>query len=90
LKIPVIGTPVVVDWIDTTTYSGWQHHKAGAPVEFAPRKMSTLGFLMGSNPVGFYVVPTLSSPDAEDPREGHLDAIVLPRGCVVGIRKVLW
>lgn len=79
---------VAVDWIDTTTYSGWRQHTPGVAVAFAPRKMRTLGFLMGSNPVGIYIVPTLSSPDAEDSREGHLDAVVLPHGCVTSIHEV--
>lgn len=88
LKLPPFGTPVIISWIDTTTYSGWQRHRTDKEVQFSPRKMQTLGFLMGANPVGIYVVPTLSSPDAEDPREGHLDAIVLPRGCITNIAVV--
>lgn len=79
-----------MDWIDTTTYGGWQHHTPEVPVEFSPRRMRTLGFLMGSNPVGIYVVPTLSPPDAETSREGHLDALVLPRGCITNLRRVQW
>lgn len=88
MKLPPVGTPVLVSWLDTTTYGGWRHHKPGVPVEFSPRKMQTLGFFMGSNPVGIYVVPTLSLPDSEDHSEGHLDAVVLPNGCVTSLRRV--
>lgn len=88
LKLPPLRSLISVNWIDTTTYSGWRHHNPERPVNFSPRRMTTVGFLMGSNPVGIYVVPTLSSPDAESSAEGHLDGLVLPRGCIVSLREL--
>lgn len=83
---PRIGTPVILDWIDSTTLAGWQYRERG--FTFAPRKIRTIGYFMGSNPVAYYVVATLAPPDAEDSSEGHLDGIVIPRGCVTTLREL--
>jgi hypothetical protein len=88
VNLPKIGSAVLVNWLDTTTYSGWQYVTQGVAYDFSPRKMRTLGWLTGANPVAILVTPTLAPADTEDGKDGHLDPLVIPRGCIVSLRRI--
>jgi hypothetical protein len=88
MKLPPLESAVLVNWLDTTTYSGWQYVAPGVEYDFSPRKMQSLGWLTGVNPVAILVTPTLAPADSQDGKVGHLDPLVIPRGCIISIRRV--
>ena len=87
MKIPPIGTCVHVGWLDSTTSAGWNHVGAGKPTPAEPRRMNTYGILSGRSGVAITVTPTKAVSDALDSREGHLDPLTIPLGCILSIRK---
>ena len=81
--LPAKNTPLKVTWLDSTALPGWNYSTEDQTIDFAPRKIVTMGILIGVNPVAILVAGSYSEPLVRGGTAGHLDALVIPRGCIL-------
>jgi len=83
--LPPRNTPLKVTWFDSTSLPGWNYSTDDQSIDFAPRKIVTMGILIGVNPVAILVAGSYSEPLVRGGQAGHLDALVIPRGCILAV-----
>lgn len=75
--------PVTVVWNDSTRYASW--HEAKNAI-YQPMKCKTRGFLLQSNRKIVAIATSIGISDTGDVDQ-VCDVMVIPRSCVVSIRK---
>lgn len=89
MKIPPIGSPVKVDWFDSVDQTGWHYYHPEEPRNFGLRlPMITRGVLVAQDGVSLSVASTVAPAGAGVIKEGYMDVLSIPRGCVVSVKVI--
>ena len=70
---------VIVDWLDSQSYRGWQHQNEG----FEPARCRSIGFVVREDKKSLTLTTSraLDNPDVMDP-------LTIPKGAITRRRKV--
>jgi len=88
LLTPKLGTLVLIEWLDSTSLSGWQYLAPNETLSFSPRRIKTIGWVVATSPVALLLTAHTSEPGEGDPRFGSLDPLAIPRGCIMKLQAV--
>jgi len=89
LKIPAIGSPVLVSWNDSVDSPGWQYVMPGEKLDVSLRPaMQTRGVLIAVDVDSLAVASTIAPRGPNDLKEGYLGVLTIPRGCLVGVKVI--
>ena len=89
LKVPPVGSAVRVDWLDSVDQPGWHYIGIGEKIEYGLRPaMQTRGVLVAVDADSLAVAQTIAPRGPSDLKEGHLDVLAIPKGCVVSLRVI--
>lgn len=90
LKVPALGTPVRCDWLDSVDSPGWQYVRPEERMNFSLRPaMITRGVLVAEDANSVAIATTVAPRGPSDSKEGYLDVLAIPKGCIVGLRVIL-
>lgn len=89
MKLPELKTPVRVDWLDSVDTPGWQYARDAKDIDFGLRPpMQTRGVLIQTDPVSIAIATTIAPAGANDAKEGYLDVLTIPRGCILKVQVI--
>ncbi len=89
MKIPALNTPVRIDWLDSVSQPGWHYFRADEKPDFGLRlPMQTRGVLVNMDSTCLSVATTIAPRGPSDSKDGHMDVLSIPRGCILSIRVI--
>lgn len=89
MDIPKLKTPVRVSWFDSVDQPGWQYAQLGETLDAGLRPaMVTRGVLVYEDELSLAVAPTIAPRGENDAKEGYLDVLTIPKGCIQEIEVI--
>ena len=89
LKLPALKTPVRVEWLDSVDSPGWQYAVSAKDIDFGLRPaMITRGVLVAVDEMSIAVATTIAPKGETDAKEGYLDVLTIPKGCILSVRVI--
>lgn len=85
---PALNTPIRVDWLDTTSATGWHYLHVGDVVDSFPRVQISRGVLVGVGAEAITIASTISPRGSLDSTEGLMDLLIIPKGCVTRVQVI--
>lgn len=82
-----LGQLVRVDWRDSVSGNGWEYVKRGSNVLAPCPLIHTVGWIVGWK-AGIVTIASTKGAMSDDDREGHLQPLSIPRGCIERIVKL--
>ena len=81
VKIPSVGTHVLLQWVDSAEAPGWEY--STEEPKLYPRLITSRGTIVGRTPLGIVLSAHVSEPSAADGERGYLSLLAIPNGCVL-------
>lgn len=78
-----------MDWLDSVSQPGWHYFGPDEDLNFELRDaMQTRGVLVAVDSLSLTVATTIAPRGLNSTRDGYLDVLTIPRGCVVAIKVI--
>lgn len=88
MKLPKLGSTVLVTWIDSTAWNGWRYFGANQRIELPARLIETLGWVVDVTSDVLTLCSSISQPNKFNLNQGQSDHLSIPLGCIKKIQKI--
>lgn len=81
IKLPPVGSHVVLQWLDSAEAPGWQYSLEEP--RLMPRLIESRGTVVSRTALGVVLSAHISEPDGQDGARGYLSLLAIPNGCIL-------
>lgn len=81
IKLPSVGSHVVLQWLDAAEAPGWQY--SSEEPQLFPRLIESRGTVVARTALGLVLSAHISESGGQDGERGYLSLLAIPNGCIL-------